>query len=101
MRKGAQLRPQCRDVFFSEVRGVICSCGLGASLEGAGILNGEELPCPDLEMFNGFDGVGLMVQCPVKEKCYAAELTAQIIHLNDDHLWTREAIADWLKTLGY
>jgi len=24
----------------------------------------------------------------------------QIAHLNDDHRWTRHAIADWLESIG-
>lgn len=39
----------------------------------------------------------LRYPCP----CYAtdAHLRTIIIHLNDDHKWTREAIADWLDSI--
>ncbi len=30
---------------------------------------------------------------------YADRLFEQIIHLNDYHKWTREAIADWVETV--
>lgn len=33
-------------------------------------------------------------------RCYAnASITDVVMHLNDNHKWTREAIADWLDTL--
>lgn len=37
--------------------------------------------------------------CPVKGCGDLGTVRAVIIHLNDSHKWTREAIADWLDTL--
>lgn len=39
--------------------------------------------------------------CPAKgcERAHPKLLEYLIIHLNDDHRWTRESIADWLDTL--
>lgn len=44
---------------------------------------------PDLLRRNG--------DCPVCEDAMSLQWT--IIHLNDNHEWTREAIADWLDGL--
>jgi hypothetical protein len=33
--------------------------------------------------------------------CLARPVVNQIIHLNDNHGWTREHIADWLETLPW
>ncbi len=48
--------------------------------------------------------MGVKVFCPVDVsevtggECYAPfSLTTLLIHLNDSHRWTREAIADWLE----
>lgn len=48
--------------------------------------------------------MGVRVFCPVHVsevtggECYAPfSLTTLLIHLNDSHRWTREAIADWLE----
>lgn len=41
-------------------------------------------------------------RCPVDEKCDYREkmnLSQAIQHLNDEHCWSREAIAYWLDTL--
>lgn len=37
--------------------------------------------------------------CPVCDKDMVLEV--QIVHLNDDHGWTREAIADWIDATLY
>jgi hypothetical protein len=33
-------------------------------------------------------------------QCPACEQPGGVVHLNDDHRWTRERIADWLEGLG-
>lgn len=40
------------------------------------------------------------VKCPMSCRRGDDELEAVIVHLNDYHKWTREAIADWLDTLN-
>lgn len=39
------------------------------------------------------------VKCPACKKNYTAVMSEIIIHLNDEHDWTREAIADWSESL--
>jgi hypothetical protein len=40
-------------------------------------------------------------QCPIVKECISRHgtLASIIIHLNDDHKWSRERVADWLETL--
>lgn len=40
-----------------------------------------------------------LVHCPYCLSMGGHSLEAIIVHLNDEHLWTREEIADWLDTL--
>jgi hypothetical protein len=39
------------------------------------------------------------VKCPDHGCTVGSNMANMIIHLNDDHLWTREAIADWAESL--
>ena len=68
-------------------------------------------PCADVSndvdtLHNGsfeLPGVKYNIACPV-EDCFAKKmgespLRGVIIHLNDSHKWTREAIADWLESI--
>ena len=80
-------------------------------IAGGGTYN----PCADVveksndseNLYNGsFDlpGAKYYVTCPV-EDCFASDqndksaLRNIVIHLNDSHKWTREAIADWLESI--
>lgn len=57
------------------------------------------------EVIPGFKG--MKQTCPVKDcdrpamKMAGSLLYHVIMHLNDDHEWTREAIADWLETTNH
>lgn len=61
----------------------------------------EELPQTDFEeLSKSLPGSHVSVDCPVCDKSSHRELLPDIIiHLNDEHHWTREQIADWLETL--
>jgi hypothetical protein len=56
-------------------------------------------PTKDLEWF--FDCLeGSVRKCPGGNDCHKTlSLAAIMVHLNDDHRWTREDIAAWLETL--
>jgi hypothetical protein len=104
IRKGSELRPQAFDWYF-EGEG---SCALGAAYEG---IKGRQLSVnvgtfkevclkefPVLALFVG--------ACPVRPKCAefkrakgrgGVTVCGTIAHLNDDHKWTREQIADWVE----
>lgn len=50
-------------------------------------------------LFPSLSWNGENYSCPVNEDCGEGCVVANVIHLNDDHDWTRERIADWLETL--
>ena len=82
IRRGAAIRPQCFGVVFSDGK----SCALGAAYEGLG--GDYEIPGTlNMHIYStvwptGFD-------------------FSKITVLNDQHYWTREAIADRLDDVAY
>jgi len=91
--EGARQRPQGFGDYFSfDGR----SCALGAAFEGIHRLPKNDVGGvkPHLERF--FDCLEYVTRrCP--EGCRKKlPLGAMIVHLNDDHLWTRERIAHWV-----
>ena len=53
-------------------------------------------PTKDLEWF--FDCLeGTIRKCPAESCAKRLTLAAILVHLNDDHRWTREQIATWLE----
>jgi hypothetical protein len=113
IRLGASRRPQCFGSYFDERGG---SCALGAAYDGMYELPrqarepGEIVPRHLERLFNCLEDV--VKRCPEKASplrdglggASANEtacrkklpLGAMIVHLNDDHGWTREQIAEWL-----
>jgi hypothetical protein len=93
---GAERRPtQAFGEYYSEEGG---SCALGAAYEGAYALPPDPHEAhirPRLHrLFDCLENVRR--RCP--EGCKKRlPLNAIILHLNDDHHWTREQIVDWLK----
>jgi hypothetical protein len=96
IRKGADRRPE--QAFGDYFRGRSASCALGAAYEGMYRLPGDmegRRPTKDLEQY--FDCLeGTVRKCPVAGCRKVISLGALIVHLNDSHLWTREAIAAWV-----
>jgi hypothetical protein len=115
IRLGAARRPQCFGSYFDERGG---SCALGAAYDGMYELPrqareaGEIVPRHLERLFHCLDDV--VKRCPepalpagagVRADSEAAgapcrkrlPLGAMIVHLNDDHGWTREQIAEWLS----
>jgi hypothetical protein len=93
--EGARRRPtQAFGEYFSDKGG---SCALGAAYEGAYALPDDAHAVrPRLDrLFDCLENVRR--RCPVG--CNKRlPLNAIILHLNDDHHWTREQIVDWLKS---
>ena len=94
IRLGAMLRPQAFKVYFW----LDNSCALGAAAEAAGVSYG----CTSTAHFR----IVLLwpwLRTMVGRQCPACALDAcprkLIAHLNDDHKWTRERIADWVATV--
>ena len=92
--EGARRRPsQAFGEYFSSKGG---SCALGAAYEGAYALPHDAVSVrPRLDrLFDCLENVRR--RCPVG--CNKRlPLNAIILHLNDDHHWTREQIVDWLR----
>lgn len=103
IRLGAARRPQCFGSYFDERGG---SCALGAAYDGMYELprqekeQGEIVPRHLERLFHCLEDV--VKRCPEMSAAEQAcrkrlPLGAMIVHLNDDHGWTREQIAEWLS----
>lgn len=94
IRLGAMTHPQGFDHYEREGR----TCALGAAANAAGVRRancGE--PCVS-ERWPFLNDV--IAPCPAcGDVIDVCELGGIITHLNDDHRWTREAIADWVSTV--
>jgi hypothetical protein len=94
IRSGAEHRPrQSFGAYFDAFGG---SCALGAAYEGVYRLPEEvagEIPHRLDRFFHCLENVSK--RCPAG--CHKViPIGAMIVHLNDDHEWTREQIAAWL-----
>jgi len=79
-------------------QGSHASCALGAAYEGMYRLPadvGTAHPSKDLAWF--FYCLDVVKKCPGEGCKKRLSLAAVIVHLNDDHKWTREEIASWLE----
>jgi hypothetical protein len=104
IRLGAARRPQCFGSYFDERGG---SCALGAAYDGMYEMPrekrepGEVVPRNLERLFHCLEDI--VKQCPIRPNVGEAAcrkrlpLGAMIVHLNDDHGWTREHIAEWLS----
>jgi hypothetical protein len=102
IRDGAKLRPQAvegRGFSSQYARGE--SCGIAAGLEA---LYGREVLREDLagkRVFEAFPYMDRHTVCPIEGCEFSLGFLGPTLyevtwHLNDEHHWTREAIADWL-----
>lgn len=107
IRKGAMQRPQCDGLFVrSLVTGEVTrTCVLAAAHEGVfGAPPGVDGEDEDTDAVMtsliraGYDLLAHVPECPQCGR-EGGLLGYTLFHLNDDHEWTREAIADWLDTL--
>jgi hypothetical protein len=92
--EGARRRPhQAFGEYFDDHGG---SCALGAAYEGAYALP-EDAHTIHPRLYRIFDCLeNVRRRCPVG--CNKRlPLNAIILHLNDDHQWTREQIVEWLR----
>ena len=92
---GAHRRPsQSFGSYFGPEGG---SCALGAAYEGVYLLPHDvhdAMPQRLDRFFHCLENVSR--RCPAGCK-KQIPIGAMIVHLNDDHRWTREQIADWLE----
>lgn len=100
IRAGAERRPD--QAFGDYFQGRRASCALGAAYEGMYRLPREIAgthPTKDLEWF--FDCLeGSVRRCPAEGCRKRLVLAAIIVHLNDEHRWSREQIATWLEAVN-
>src|SRR5262249_36274291 len=91
---GAGQRPE--QAFGSYYVGRRASCALGAAYEGMYRLPADAEGVRPRDLGRLFDCLeNTLRRCPEKCKKQLA-LGAMILHLNDDHHWTRERIAAWV-----
>ena len=98
IRAGSQRGPQCFGSYFDEKGG---SCALGAVYEGVYHLprtHGKLIPDHLERLFRCLDEMTNGARMKIVRS--GLPLAPMIVHLNDDHLWTREQIADWLSRLN-
>lgn len=85
IRLGSMLHPQSFGWLraYGSDDAIVATCAMGAA---------EEVGCDTEEYKAG------KVACP---ECpnLAGSLYGVVVHLNDGHRWTREAIADWVATI--
>ena len=94
IRLGSMLRPQAFGEFFNGGG----SCALGAASEAAGLRLTTSGPYADLaDVFPILNSQSDCV-CHVCQS-HCIELGFVVTHLNDDHRWTRQQIADWVATV--
>jgi hypothetical protein len=90
IRLGAMLHPQAFQslrVIDMDTGAVVRTCALGAA-EQAGY---------NIERESAEESLQRCPACPPVPFFWSVNMV--IAHLNDDHRWTRERIADWVETL--
>lgn len=89
--RGSKNSYQTFGLFFDRASG---SCALGAAWRGYGKFQAVSLP----EMERVFPILRMRSEAPCDCNLICiVYLENSIIHLNDHHMWSREAIAEWVK----
>ena len=100
IRAGAERRPE--QAYGDYFKGQRASCALGAAYEGMYRLPRQmdgSRPTKDLDWF--FDCLeGTVRRCPMEGCKKRLVLSSIIVHLNDEHRWSREQIATWLESVN-
>jgi hypothetical protein len=108
IRLGSMLKPQGRYELVGEVeapRGllnlrpsVLFTCALGAAADAIGVPLFDDTLDPEDKLDETWPFLQSSGTCPACQHPY--KRTGSVVaHLNDDHGWTREAIADWVATI--
>lgn len=95
IRDGIRRRPD--QAFGDYYKGRSASCALGAAYEAMYRLPDDatgQHPTRDLDWF--FDCLDTVKKCPAEGCKKRLFLAALIVHLNDDHRWSRDEVATWL-----
>jgi hypothetical protein len=103
MRLGAMIRPQVKYLIFARASdGALGSCALGAAYEAAGMAIATERFIWDYSAVSPewLRLLGHRVSpCPVCGSHAWRRLGFSVTHLNNDHGWSRERIADWVQAI--
>lgn len=108
IRLGAMLRPQAFGTLFDLKSGT--SCALGAACEAIGILDTTQRNAYTVDARAKARAAGWMWAradslCPLCDSAWLPttnhnhDVQGVIVHLNNDHHWTREQIADWVEVV--
>jgi hypothetical protein len=96
---GTRRRPE--QAFGHYFVGRNASCALGAAYEGMYRLPeeaGQILPKRLERLFDCLEGT--VRRCPADGCHKTLILAAMLVHLNDDHVWSRERIVAWLEEVA-
>jgi hypothetical protein len=98
MRRGMARRPE--QAFGDYYCGSTASCALGATYEGLYRLPRDAQGIVAKDLYRFYECLDFVIKrCP--DGCHKQlPLGALIVHLNDDHRWARERIADWLVSIA-
>jgi hypothetical protein len=102
IREGAKHHEQhFHSMFQHRNRQIVRSCAFGAAIVGLfGVQRAyDNMMLSDIERETGAPLHSALATNPVTG--VEDELSEVIIALNDQQRWTREAIADWLESIGY
>lgn len=98
MRRGSKIRPQCTGGLFDGTS----SCAVGAICEGSGaaLIDNQQIKLGDGSMRNAY--VWVKTSFPIVNQMmgFDGDLLDLIWRKNDRLMMTREAIADWIESLG-
>jgi hypothetical protein len=103
LRLGAMLRPQqAYGALFNDSNGG--TCALGAIADAVGLLDTENnkyygpIPEPIRSLWRPVANVVCASACPqCGERAFGSDRV--IVHLNNEHKWSRERIADWIESI--
>jgi hypothetical protein len=106
IRLGAMLKPQSyKDLLDPGGR----TCALGAAVDALGLYrNNADFAFELHDLFTRYPFIHKASRCPAclpvvgfvrRRLNWEYDVEDVIAHLNDDHEWTRERIADWVATI--
>lgn len=98
MRRGMARRPE--QAFGDYYCGSKASCALGATYEGLYRIPRDAQGIIAKDLYRFYECLDFVIKrCP--DGCHKQlPLGALIVHLNDDHRWPRERIAEWLVSIA-
>lgn len=94
IRLGALLKPQAFHGPVDLVSKETVTCALAAAAEAIGLARFNRRADLWLTWFGSMEWQ--RSHCPACRSYNDIAVTSLVIHLNDDHRWTRERIADWV-----